>query len=131
LRNTGKGRKNVKILFLAAILLTTTTAAILLQNQNTYPLINIYAQRVSQGNSAVIREKTIYLSSDYNFTGNISETINVTADNIVINGNGYYVLGPSSSYSYRYGFELNGRSNVTVMNVIVTGWGYGFYLSHS
>ena len=56
-----------------------------------------------------------------------TETIVVTVDNIVIDGNGSIVLGSGSGY----GFNLNGRSNVTIYNVTVTGWQVGFYLYSS
>ncbi|MFB0561450.1 MAG: NosD domain-containing protein [Candidatus Lokiarchaeia archaeon] len=123
-----KGKKIIKILFFVAILFTATTAMVVsIHNQNTYPLINLYIMGVSQGSSRVIHEKTLYISSDYNFTGNIYEKIVVTADNIVIDGKGYTLQGPGSGC----GFNLTGRNNVTIKNVIVTGWQYGFYLYSS
>jgi len=77
--------KKLKILFFAAILLTATTAMVIsIHNQNTHQLINPYLL----GSSSIIQEKTLYISSDYNFTGNIYEPIVVTADNIVIDGKG-------------------------------------------
>ncbi|MHA1209852.1 MAG: right-handed parallel beta-helix repeat-containing protein, partial [Candidatus Freyarchaeota archaeon] len=76
--------------------------------------------------SSVIREK-MDISSDYNFTGNIYEPIVVTADNIVIDGRGYTLQGSGSGC----GFNLTGRKNVTIKNVVVTGWQYGFYLYNS
>lgn len=47
-----------------------------------------YTQDIFQGHHVVIQEEisTLYISSDYTFTGDINETIVVTADNIVIDG---------------------------------------------
>ena len=72
-------------------------------------------------------ETTLYISSDYTFTHDIYEPIVVNADNIVIDGNGYTLQGAGSGY----GFNLNGRSNVTIKNVTVQGWDYGIWLYYS
>ncbi|MEM2145892.1 MAG: NosD domain-containing protein, partial [Candidatus Jordarchaeaceae archaeon] len=119
--------KKLKMLFFASILLTATTILVIsIHNQNTCPIINPYLLRVSQGSSA-IHEKTLYISSDYNFTGNVYETIVVEMDNIVIDGKGYTLKGSGSGC----GFNLTSRSNVTIKNVIVKGWMVGFYLENS
>ncbi len=120
-------KKTVKTLALAAILLTATILAVTSiqsQNQNMNPLIYEYVQGISQDHHDIIQEKTLYISSDYTFTGNISEPIVVTADNIVIDGNGYTLQGPGSGT----GFDLTGRAYVTIKNVKVEGWTYGFLL---
>ena len=122
-----KAGRKLRMLFFAAILLTATATVVFsIRSQNTYPLMNLYLPGVSQGSSSVIREK-MDVSSDYNFTGNIYEPIVVTADNIVIDGKGYTLQGSGSGC----GFNLTGRKNVTIKNVIVTGWDYGFYLANS
>ncbi|MEX2724649.1 MAG: right-handed parallel beta-helix repeat-containing protein, partial [Candidatus Freyarchaeota archaeon] len=124
-----KTRKEaLRILVLTAILLGATIPAVITNgNQNMYVLINAHIQDASQLAPAVIREKTLNISSDYTFTENVYETINVMADNIVIDGNGYILQGPGTGY----GFYLDGRTNVTIKNVLVKGWEYGFYLDHS
>lgn len=53
----------------------------------------------------------------YTFTGNISETIEVQRDNIVIDGNGYTLQGYAD-----YGFYLNDRSGVTIKNTNIMGF---------
>nr|MDO8077574.1 right-handed parallel beta-helix repeat-containing protein [Candidatus Freyarchaeota archaeon] len=122
-----KAGRKLRMLFFAAILLTATATVVFsIRSQNTYPLMNLYLPGVSQGSSSVIREK-MDISSDYNFTGNIYEPIVVTADNIVIDGRGYTLQGSGSGC----GFNLTGRKNVTIKNVVVTGWQYGFYLYNS
>ncbi|MFB0559831.1 MAG: right-handed parallel beta-helix repeat-containing protein [Candidatus Lokiarchaeia archaeon] len=118
-------RKAVKIVILAAILLTGAIMAISIQNQNTNSLINTYTLGIFSGSHIILEEKTLYISSDYTFTENIYEPIVVTANNIVIDGNGYTLQGLGSGY----GFYLNGRSNVTIKNVTVKGWDCGFYLN--
>ena len=129
MKNTKTRKKALKILFFAAILLTATNAAILIQShdQNTYPPINLYLQGFSQNYPTVIREK-IDISETTTLNGGFYyETINVTADNIVINGNGSTVQGTGTGY----GFKLTGRSNVTIFNVTVNGWGFAFLLFRS
>jgi len=71
--------------------------------------------------------ETLYIDSDYTFTSNIYEPIVVTADNITIDGNGYTLKGFGSGT----GFYLEGRSNVTIKNVIIEGWDDGIYLIDS
>jgi len=70
---------------------------------------------------------TTYIGSDYTFTSNIYEQIVVTADNIIVDGNGYTLQGLGSGT----GIDLTGRSNVTLKNVEVTNFKYGIYLSYS
>jgi len=87
-----------------------------------------YAQEISVPHHVYIQEhsSTLYISSDYTFTGDIYENIVVKADNIVINGNGYTLQAPAPEWGY--GFDLSGRSGVTIKNVIVKGWTYGIWL---
>ncbi|WXG40829.1 MAG: NosD domain-containing protein [Candidatus Freyarchaeum deiterrae] len=117
----------VKVILLAVVLLTATITFLSIQNQNTCPLVNAYLQDIFPGSPTIIQEKTINISSDYTFNGDFYETINVAADNIVIDGNGYTVQGNGSGY----GFYLGGRSNVTIKNAIVKGWQCGFCLEYS
>ena len=73
---------------------------------------------------AVYPASTPITKSDnvYTFDADINETIIVAADNIVINGNGYTLEGPGS-WVYSDGFYLDKRSsNVTIKNVVITGW---------
>ncbi len=124
---SSKKWKKLKMLFFAAVLFTATvTVFISNNNSDIYPLINLYIIGVSQGSPSLIQGK-MEISSDYTFSGNIYETIVVAADNIVIDGKGYTLQGSWSGC----GFNLTGRGNVTIKNVIVTGWQYGFYLYNS
>jgi len=70
---------------------------------------------------------TIYIGSDYTFTSDIYEPIVVTADNIIIDGNGYTLQGTGSGY----GIDLTERSNVTIKNVQIKMFEYGIWSSSS
>jgi 5'-nucleotidase/UDP-sugar diphosphatase len=63
----------------------------------------------------------------YTFTANIYEPIVIQTDNITVNGNGYMLQGVPSSY----GFNLTGRSRVTIKNTYITGFHYGIFLKSS
>jgi len=63
----------------------------------------------------------------YTFTDNNYDSIVVERDNIIIDGLGYTLQGPSSEN----GFFLNGRSNVTIKNTIVKGWTTGIWTGYS
>ena len=64
----------------------------------------------------------------YTFTANINDSIFVQRSNIIIDGNGYTLQGPGSSY---YGFYWSGRNNVAIKNTIIQGFRYGVYLYSS
>ena len=70
---------------------------------------------------------TRYIDSDFTFTEDIYGPIIITADNIVIDGNGFKLKGGGTGI----GFYLNGRTGVTIKNVAIERWTYGFYLSFS
>lgn len=82
-----------------------------------------YTQDVSQGHHIYIQENTstLYIDSNYTFTHDIYDTIVVTADNIVIDGNGYALQGSGGGY----GFYMLGRSGVTIKNTVIKGWSVG------
>ena len=75
----------------------------------------------------LVRAQTFNIDSDYTFENDLSEKIVVIADNIVIDGNGYTLQG----WSAEIGITLSGRSNVTIKNLAITGWGVGIFLSSS
>jgi len=91
----------------------------------------------------VFAEETIYIRSDgsvdpptapitragntYTFTANISQPIVIEKDNIVMDGNGYRLLGSGEES----GFFLGGRSNVTIRKIHITGYSYGIYMNLS
>lgn len=68
----------------------------------------------------------------YNLTQDIDDSsnttcVNVTADNVTLDCNGYKIDGVYSSSTY--GVYAFGRDNVTVKNCNVTDWWYGVYLN--
>ena len=63
----------------------------------------------------------------YIFTSDISDSIVIERDNIVVDGAGYTLEGTGSGK----GIEWVGRSNVTIENVKITRFLYGFYFESS
>jgi parallel beta-helix repeat protein len=66
-------------------------------------------------------------NSTYTFTGNISDSIVVKRDNIVVNGAGYTLQGTGSEN----GIDLSSISNVTIKNIEIREFDFGIYLNHS
>jgi parallel beta-helix repeat protein len=62
----------------------------------------------------------------YTFAGNISGAIVIEKDNIMIDGAGYALEGPSE-----IGMNLTLRTNVTINNTIVKTFDYGVFLASS
>lgn len=109
-----------------------------------------FVQDISRSNYVEIveQESTIYINSDgtinpatapisrdgdiYTFTDNIYERINIYRDNIIIDGNGYTLqgTGPGSkpSGSSSIALWLRWRNNITIQNIIISGWGYGIWI---
>ncbi|MFW9965456.1 MAG: NosD domain-containing protein [Candidatus Sifarchaeia archaeon] len=67
---------------------------------------------------------TLYIDSDYTFTEDISTPIEVIADNVVIDGAGYSLLGPGGETNLN-GLTVFGRSKVIIKNIVVEGWDRG------
>jgi len=63
----------------------------------------------------------------YTFTGDVSVGIAVQRSDVIIDGNGYQLIGGSGGT----GFYLQSVNNVTIRNVKVQGFTSGFYLDHS
>ena len=72
---------------------------------------------------------SLEISTDYTFTKDLDESIIVTADNLVIDGNGFTLRGPGTGSGT--GIYLNGRSSVTIRNLTVIGWEFDILLSNS
>jgi parallel beta-helix repeat protein len=84
-----------------------------------------YSQDISIAHHVYFQEETstLYISSDYTFSGDIYDSIVVTADDIVIDGNDFTLQGSGTGY----GIYLNGRRGVTITNVVVNGFYRGVY----
>jgi parallel beta-helix repeat protein len=63
----------------------------------------------------------------YTFTGDVSVGIAVQRSDVIIDGNGYQLIGGSGGT----GIYLQSVNNVTVQNVNIQGFNYGFYLDHT
>jgi parallel beta-helix repeat protein len=63
----------------------------------------------------------------YTFASNISDSIVVEHDNIVVNGAGYVLAGAGAGN----GITLTGRSNVTIKNITINQFTVGINLSNS
>lgn len=83
----------------------------------------------TQAPTLVKAGSTLEISSDYIFTENLDEPIVVTADNLMIDGDGYTLQGPGTGRGT--GIYLDGRSNVTIRNLTVIGWEFDILLSNS
>jgi parallel beta-helix repeat protein len=69
-------------------------------------------------------------SGSYRLTGNLTvpastDGIDVTAANVTIDLNGFLITGPGSTESIPIGINASGKSDVTVENGTVTGFGTG------
>jgi len=118
-------RKNASIISLSALLLTTVLGAAfnipLVQADHT-----IYIRP-----DGTIDPPTAPISTldnvTYTFTGNISDSIVIERDNIVIDGAGYTVQGAGTET----GITLSSRNNVTMKNAKVIGFNYGIHLNYT
>jgi len=63
----------------------------------------------------------------YTFTGDISVGIAVEKSDVIIDGNGYQLIGGNGGT----GFYLENVNNVTVQNVNIQGFSRGFYLDNT
>jgi len=63
----------------------------------------------------------------YRLTGNITGRIFVQRDNISIDGNGWWIEGDTSGY----GFDLTGRSNITITNCTIRNFWVGIHVYSS
>lgn len=75
----------------------------------------------------VSAEGTVYIDSDYTFTSDIYEPIVVVGDNLVIDGAGHTLQGSGDCA----GISLDGRHDVTIKNVRITGFFYAIVLQAS
>lgn len=63
-------------------------------------------------------------NTTYSLTGNLGSCIVIERNNIVFDGAGYTILGGGSGN----GIELSGRTNVTIVNVEITGFYQGIII---
>lgn len=94
-----------------------------LQREGSPPEPGIYirADGSVEGTDKIQRDGNIYT-----FTGDVYEFIIVEKDYIIIDGAGYEVIGPGSGSES--GIALEGRTGVTVKNLLIANFWAGFYL---
>ena len=61
----------------------------------------------------------------YTLTGDVNESIEITQNNLIVDGSGYKITGPGSGN----GIYLNQRTNVTVKNCVFSKFLIGIFLS--
>jgi len=76
---------------------------------------------------SVSAEGAVYIDSDYTFASDIYEPIVVVGDNLVIDGAGHTLQGSGVGA----GISLDGRKDVTIKNVRITGFFYAIVLQAS
>ncbi len=69
----------------------------------------------------------------YELAGNIinysaEKCIDISSDNVILDGNGYSIIGGGNN-ARSSGIYMNYRNNITIMDLRVTGWYYGIYVS--
>ncbi|MDW8004292.1 MAG: NosD domain-containing protein [Thermofilaceae archaeon] len=67
----------------------------------------------------------------YILTGDLSGSLIVERDNLVLDGRGYRLYKPESVTEDYNGIEVRGRVNVTVKNFVIEGYAYGIYSERS
>jgi parallel beta-helix repeat protein len=70
-----------------------------------------------------------HVGDEYSFSGNITDTLVVEKDSVIIDGEGYSLLGTGGSYTT--GLDLSGRYDVTVRNLTVASFWCGIMLDES
>jgi parallel beta-helix repeat protein len=118
-------RNHVHSLALGFILLGVFGLAIGIQRVEASGTVYIKADGTVYPPTAPIQ----YLGNEYSFSGNITDTLVVEKDSIVIDGEGYYLLGTGATYSS--GVDLSGRFDVTVRNLFVDNFWWGIKLDES
>lgn len=71
-----------------------------------------------------------YDNVKYTLKGNITSSMDgivIEKDGIIIDGEGFSIMGTRKGY----GIDLSGRRNLTIVNMHVSGFWYGFWLIHS
>ncbi|MFX0140689.1 MAG: NosD domain-containing protein [Candidatus Hodarchaeota archaeon] len=111
-------KKTMKLVTICLILGVSifSPASIMIGVPNTQMyILSLLTQTTIKSSSS-----TLYIYNDYTFTGDYYGNVIVVADNVVVDGNGYSVIGPGSGI----GVELQGN-NVILMDLTITGWSTG------
>lgn len=102
----------------------TTTSSTTTLNQATASAIS--------GCSVISKPGSYYLAGNINYTQTAGACIEITADNVVLDGKGYKITGsgPFTDLApFSYGILFNGVSNVSVSGVIVSRFSYDAFMN--
>jgi len=109
---------------LALLFIGVLTLAFNIQQVKASGTIYIRADGLIEGTDKIINENNI----TYRFKNNITDSIVVERDHIVIDGAGYTLQGTGGGSP---GINLTMRSNVTITNMKIDGFWSGIYLPYS
>jgi parallel beta-helix repeat protein len=118
-------KKIILLVVFVFVFIGMLLAALKVQKINASGTIYIRADGSVDPSSAPIQRD----GNLYTFTGNITDSIVVQRDNIVIDGAGYAVEGTGAFGSK--GIDLSDRNKITIRNCLITQFGCGIYLSYS
>jgi len=114
---------------LIQLLLGMSTLALIIQPVGAYagPVTIMADGSVSPSDAPILRNGNVYtLTGNITLSSGWTPALNIQKNSIVINGAGYFILklgNPGST-----GMGLSGRSNVTIKNTNVQGFGTGINL---
>jgi parallel beta-helix repeat protein len=117
--------KEKSMLGLMLFILTICTISLVFNTQTVFAEEAIHIR--SDGSVSPLTAPITRAGNTYTFTANISDPIVIEKDDIVIDGNGYTLLGSGENY----GLSLGYRSNVTIRKTRITGYHYGVLMNLS
>jgi len=112
-------------IILTLLLIGMLTLAFYIQPVRASGTIYIKADGSIEGTTDIMTVDNV----TYTFTNNISDSIVVERDNIVVDGAGYTLQGTVASFSK--GLDLSNRNNVTIKNMKIKTFFFGIYLDLS
>ena len=108
----------ILLIVLCSALVLFTEICVVFAGETVY----IRAEGSVEGTDKIQREGNVYT-----FTGDISDSLVVERDNIVVDGAGHVLEGAGAGR----GISLEGRSNITIKNIAVREFDFGMVLSNS
>jgi parallel beta-helix repeat protein len=114
--------KKIVLLAFVFVLLSTATGVVFIKPAVAGATIYINPDGSVTGTDKIAQDGNVYT-----FTGNISDSLVVQRDNIVVDGAGYTLQGTPTIT----GIDLTGRSNVTIQNITIASFMYGIWLYES
>ena len=115
---------NRKIMLVAGLIFLLISFVLLVRVQKVEASDTIYIY--ANGNVVGTTNITTSDSFTYTFTSNINDSIVIQRDNIILDGAGFYLIGPGGS-----GVSFSDRRNVTVKNINMIGFSTGVHLINS